>query len=96
MTAQDKSSTYDQTVAIKQTGLRRLIDRRIEWFFAQALNGKIDYTSDEGRSFSFDYDLHVMFYVPVCEFNIKPLFENLFLSVIIQKKYFIPVYVLVH
>ena len=57
MTAQDKSSAYDQTVAIKQTGLRRLIDRRVEWFFAQALNGKIDYTSEEGRSFTFDYDL---------------------------------------
>ena len=57
MTAQDKSSAYDQTIAIKQTGLRRLIDRRVEWFFAQALNGKIDYTSDEGRSFTFDYDL---------------------------------------
>ena len=57
MTSQDKSSAYDQTVAIKQTGLRRLIDRRVEWFFAQALNGKIDYTSDEGRSFTFDYGL---------------------------------------
>ena len=57
MTAQDKSSAYDQTVAIKQTGLRRLIDRRVEWFFAQALNGKIDYVSDDGRPFSFDYDL---------------------------------------
>ena len=57
MTAQDKSSAYDQTIAIKQTGLRRLIDRRVEWFFAQALNGKIDYTSEEGRSFTFDYDL---------------------------------------
>ena len=57
MNAQDKATAYDQTIAIKQTGLRRLIDRRIEWFFAQALNGKIDYTSDEGRSFTFDYDL---------------------------------------
>ena len=57
MTAQDKSSAYDQTIAIKQTGLRRLIDRRVEWFFAQALNGKIDYISGEGRSFTFDYDL---------------------------------------
>ena len=57
MTSQDKATAYDQTVAIKQTGLRRLIDRRVEWFFAQALNGKIDYTSDEGRSFIFDYGL---------------------------------------
>ena len=57
MTAQDKATAFDQTIAIKQTGLRRLIDRRVEWFFAQALNGKIDYTSDEGRSFTFDYDL---------------------------------------
>ena len=57
MTRQDKASAYDQIVAVKQTGLRRLIDRRVEWFFAQALNGKIDYTSSEGRSFSFDYNL---------------------------------------
>lgn len=57
MTAQDKSSAFDQTIAIKQTGLRRLIDRRVEWFFAQALNGKIDYTSEEGRAFTFDYGL---------------------------------------
>ena len=57
MTRQDKATAYDQIVAVKQTGLRRLIDRRVEWFFAQALNGKIDYTSDEGRQFSFDYNL---------------------------------------
>ena len=57
MTSQDKTTAYNQTIAIKQTGLRRLIDRRLEWFFAQALNGKIDYKSDEGRSFTFDYKL---------------------------------------
>ena len=57
MTRQDKATAYDQIVAVKQTGLRRLIDRRVEWFFAQALNGKIDYTSDEGRQFTFDYNL---------------------------------------
>jgi hypothetical protein len=57
MTRQDKGTAYDQTVAIKQTGLRRLIDRRVEWFFAQALNGNIDYVSDEGRPFIFDYNL---------------------------------------
>ena len=57
MTSQDKATAFDQTVAIKQTGLRRLIDRRVEWFFAQALDGKIDFKSDEGRPFSFDYKL---------------------------------------
>ena len=57
MSRQDKATAYDRTVAIKQTGLRRLIDRRVEWFFAQALNGKIDYTSEEGRPFLFDYNL---------------------------------------
>ena len=57
MSRQDKGTAYDQTVAIKQTGLRRLVDRRVEWFFAQALNGKIDYTSEEGRPFTFDYNL---------------------------------------
>ena len=57
MTKGDKTTAYDQLVATKQTGLRRLIDRRVEWFFAQALNGKIDYVSDEGRAFTFDYKL---------------------------------------
>ena len=57
MTKGDKSTAFDQIVATKQTGLRRLIDRRVEWFFAQALNGKIDYVSEEGRSFNFDYKL---------------------------------------
>ena len=57
MTSQDRSTAYDQIVATKQTGLRRLIDRRLEWFFAQALRGKIDYTSEEGRQFTHDYDL---------------------------------------
>ena len=57
MSRQDKGTAYDRTVANKQTGLRRLIDRRVEWFFAQALNGKIDYTSEEGRPFLFDYNL---------------------------------------
>lgn len=57
MTSQDKATAYDNTVNIKQTGLRRLVDRRIEWFFAQALGGKIDYKSDEGRAFTFDYNL---------------------------------------
>ena len=57
MSRQDKATAYDQTVAVKQTGLRRLVDRRVEWFFAQALNGKIDYTSSEGRTFAFDYNL---------------------------------------
>ena len=57
MTSRDKATAYDETVNIKQTGLRKLVDRRVEWFFAQALNGKIDYKSDEGRAFVFDYNL---------------------------------------
>ena len=57
MTTQDKSSAFNELVAVKQTGLRRLIDRRVEWFFAQALKGKIDYLSDEGRQFTQDYNL---------------------------------------
>ena len=55
MTSQDKSSAFDNRIAIKQQGLKRLIDRRTEWFFAQALNGKIDYKNDEGREFTHDY-----------------------------------------
>lgn len=57
MTSQDKGTAFNELVAVKQTGLRRLVDRRVEWFFAQALNGKIDYTSDEGRQFTHDYTL---------------------------------------
>lgn len=57
MTAQDKNSAFNELVAVKQIGLRRLVDRRIEWFFAQALKGKIDYTSEEGRQFTHDYNL---------------------------------------
>ncbi|MBR0167103.1 MAG: major capsid protein, partial [Synergistaceae bacterium] len=57
MTSQDKGTAFNELIAVKQTGLRRLVDRRVEWFFAQALNGKIDYTSDEGRQFKHDYDL---------------------------------------
>lgn len=57
MSRQDKGTAYDQTIAIKQIGLRRLIDRRTECFFAQTLNGKIDYTSEEVGNFSFDYEL---------------------------------------
>lgn len=57
MTSQDKGTAFNELVAVKQTGLRKLIDRRVEWFFAQALNGKIDYASEEGREFTYDYDL---------------------------------------
>lgn len=57
MTVQDKSSAFNELIAVKQTGLRRLVDRRVEWFFAQALKGEIDYVSEEGREFSHDYGL---------------------------------------
>ena len=57
MTSQDKGAAFNELISIKQAGLRRLIDRRVEWFFAQALKGKIDYVSDEGRQFTHDYDL---------------------------------------
>lgn len=57
MTTQDKGSAFNELIAVKQQGLRKLIDRRVEWFFAQALNGEIDYTSEEGRQFKHDYNL---------------------------------------
>ena len=56
MTVQDKGSAFDARIAIKQLGLRRLIERRTEWLFAQALNGKIEYKTDDGREFSHDYN----------------------------------------
>ena len=57
MSRQNKATSYDRIVANKQQGLRKLIDRRTEWLFAQALKGKINYTSDTGRVFAFDYKL---------------------------------------
>lgn len=56
MGIQDKSSAFDSRIAIKQLGLRRLIERRTEWLFAQALNGKIDYKNEDGREFAHDYN----------------------------------------
>ena len=57
MSLQDKESAYNQLIGIKQKGLLRLVDRRIEWFFAQALRGKVDYVSETGRTFKHDYNL---------------------------------------
>ncbi|MBQ7264267.1 MAG: major capsid protein [Synergistaceae bacterium] len=57
MTANDKGAAFDELIGIKQQGLRRMIDRRLEWMFAQAMNGKIEYQSESGRAFSFDYGL---------------------------------------
>ena len=37
MTQQDKGTAFNELIAVKQTGLRRLVDRRIEWFFAQSV-----------------------------------------------------------
>ena len=56
MTAQDKGAAFNNMIAIKQQGLRRLIDRRTEWLFAQALNGKIEYKNDDGREFTHNYN----------------------------------------
>ena len=57
MTSGDKDSAFMQRIAIKQQGLMRLIDRRIEWMFAQAMHGKINYVSETGRAFEIDYKL---------------------------------------
>lgn len=57
MTSSDKGSAYNQLIAVKQQGLSRLINRRIEWLFAQTMRGKIDFTSEQGRQFTFDFKL---------------------------------------
>lgn len=57
MTLQDKNAAYNKLVGDKQQGLNRLIDRRIEWLFAQILRGKISYTSETGRVFEHDFKL---------------------------------------
>ena len=57
MSLQDKEAAYNKLIGNKQKGLLRLIDRRIEWLFAQALKGKVDYTSETGRVFRHDYNL---------------------------------------
>ena len=56
MTVQDKGSAFDSRIAIKQQGLKRMIERRTEWLFGQALNGKIDYKNSDGREFVHDYN----------------------------------------
>lgn len=55
MNRADKSAAFNELIAIKQQGLTRLIERRTEWLFAKALEGKINYTSESGRAFEFDY-----------------------------------------
>ena len=57
MTAGDKDSAFMNRIAIKQQGLIRLVDRRVEWMFAQAMHGKINYVSETGRAFEIDYKL---------------------------------------
>ena len=57
MTMQDKDAAYNKLVGDKQQGLTRLIDRRIEWLFAQTLRGKVSYASETGRIFEHDFKL---------------------------------------
>ena len=57
MSSGDKGAAFDEIVAVKQQGLLRMIERRLEWLFAQALKGKIEYVSEVGREFSIDYKL---------------------------------------
>lgn len=57
MTMQDKDAAYNKLIGDKQQGLNRLIDRRIEWLFAQVLRGKVSYTSETGRVFEHDFKL---------------------------------------
>ncbi len=57
MTLQDKNAAYNKLIGDKQQGLNRLIERRIEWLFAQVLRGKISYMSDTGRAFEHDFKL---------------------------------------
>ena len=60
MSAGDKGAAFNELIAIKQQGLLRLIDRRVEWFFAQALRGSVDYVSETGREFSHDAAIHIL------------------------------------
>ena len=55
MTSQDKGNAFDELVTTKQQGMIHLIERRLEWFFAQTLRGKYSYTSDAGREFEHDF-----------------------------------------
>ena len=57
MTLQDKNAAYNKRIGDKQQGLNRLIERRIEWLFAQTLRGKVSYTSETGRAFEHDFKL---------------------------------------
>ena len=57
MTLQDKNAAYNKLIGDKQQGLNRLVERRIEWLFAQVLRGKVSYTSETGRTFEHDFKL---------------------------------------
>ena len=57
MTLQDKNAAYNKLIGDKQQGLNRLVERRIEWLFAQVLRGKVSYTSATGRTFEHDFKL---------------------------------------
>lgn len=57
MTSGDKGTAFNEMIGVKQQGLLRMIDRRVEWMFAMAMRGKIEYTSETGRVFEFDYKL---------------------------------------
>lgn len=57
MTLQDKNAAYNKLIGDKQQGLNRLVERRIEWLFAQTLRGKVSYASETGRVFEHDFKL---------------------------------------
>jgi hypothetical protein len=51
----DQSTVYEKFLADKQSGLTRLIDRRLEWMYAQGLRGILNYQPPTGRRVVVDY-----------------------------------------
>jgi hypothetical protein len=54
-TRADQSTVYEKFLADKQSGMTKLIDRRLEWMYAQVLKGVLDYQPPAGRKVHVDY-----------------------------------------
>jgi hypothetical protein len=56
----DQAQVYEKFLADKQSNLTRLIDRRIEWMYAQVLRGGLNYQPANGRKVVIDYGFNAL------------------------------------
>jgi hypothetical protein len=71
VTRNDQSTVYEKFLADKQSGLTKLIDRRLEWMYAQVLRGRLDYQPPKGRKVVVDYG-----FGPINEFACPATWDN--------------------